>query len=390
MAWNEPGKGGKDPWGRGNGQGAPDLEQLLKQLKRRLGGFGGGSGGAGGSIGFLIIAVIIVIIWLLSGFYKVDSAEKAAVLRFGKFTHVAPSGLHWHIPYPVESVKTVNVARIRSFPYTANMLTTDENIVNIKLDVQYKVKDVDKYLFSITDPNQTLDEVTKSAIRQTVGLTQMNNILGGEGKKQLAERTSKLLQNILNAYNSGLKVNTVNITNAQPPEQVQDAYTDVIKAHQDKQSAINNAQAYRNKILPVAKGTASQKIAQAKGYAKQVVQQAQGRASRFSQLVTAYHKAPDVTRSRMYLDTMQTVLGNSSKVLLDVEKSNPLLYLPLKQLVESRQSTGGKQGGKSSGNQSASNSKGSGQSGGSSSSSSAGAGTGIDTTPLRGRRRTLR
>jgi len=336
MAWNEPGKGGKDPWGRGNGNkpNGPDLEELLRRLRQRLGGLGGGSGG---STGFLLLFVALLLIWVVSGFYKVDSAEKAAVMRFGRLAHINGPGLHWHLPYPIETVKKVNVSRIRSFTYQADMLTSDENIVHLEMEVQYRVKSARDYLFKISDPDATLGEATKSAIREVVGTSKMNYVLSGQGKSQVAGRTESILQSNLDEYKSGLAVTTVNIRSAQPPQQVQAAFSDAIKAQEDKQRSINQAKAYSNQILPKAKGDAAQQIAQAKGYAQKVVEQAKGRTSRFEQLIPAYHQAPEVTRTRLYLDTMQDMLEHSTKVLLDVKKGNPLMYLPLNKMIQGQE-----------------------------------------------------
>lgn len=370
MAWNEPGKGGKDPWGRGGGKpNGPDLEELLRRLRQRLGGLGGGSGG---SAGFLLLVVALLLIWVVSGFYKVDSAEKAAVMRFGRLEHINGPGLHWHLPYPIETVKKVNVSRIRSFTYQSDMLTADENIVHLEMEVQYRVKNAKDYLFQISDPDATLGEATKSAIREVVGTSKMNYVLSGQGKSKVADRTESILQQNLNDYKSGLVVTTVNIRSAQPPQQVQAAFSDAIKAQEDKQRSINQAKAYSNQILPKAQGDAAQQIAQAKGYAQKVVEQAKGRTSRFEQLIPAYRAAPEVTRTRLYLDTMQNILEHSSKVLLDVKKGNPLMYLPLNKMIHAQQP------GKSQSGSGASQSSSQSNQGGGQGSGSQGSGTGAE------------
>jgi membrane protease subunit HflK len=353
MAWNEPGKNGKDPWGGGGGkQSPPDLEELLRRLRRRLGGLGGGGGASAGI--FLIIAVLLVI-WLLSGFYKVDSPEKAAVQRFGKLVAFTGPGLHWHLPYPIGTAKKVNVSQIHAYSFQSNMLTSDENKVFIDLEVQYRINNARDYLFKINNADASLDQMTKSAIRQVVGTLKMNAVLSGKVKHELAKRAHSILQKKLDAYNSGLKLVTINIKSIQPPEKVQPAFTDAIKAQEEKQRDIGKAQAYTSKILPRAKGDAAKTIAEAKGYAEKAVQQAQGHTSEFEQLLPVYHKAPKVTRTRLYLDTMQAVLEHSSKVLLDIKKGNPLIYLPLNKLVQGKAVQNPPQGSSEPSNQSGDN-----------------------------------
>lgn len=364
MAWNEPG-GSKDPWGgRGGDQGPPDLDEIVRKMQAKMGGLfgarkGGGPRSTGNGGGFLslgVIVVVAVVVWLLFGFYIVDEGRRGVELRFGQFSQSTMPGLHWHAPYPIESVELVDVEQRRfievgyrssgglgtsgqqTVPREALMLTQDENIVDIRVAVQYQVKDARDYLFNVRDPDATLKQVTESAIREVIGKSKMDFVLT-EGRAEVAMQAKSLIQSNLDQYQAGLLVTTVNLQDAQPPEEVQDAFVDAIKAREDEQRQKQEAQAYSNDIIPKARGAAARLLEEAAGYQLSVIARAEGEASRFSQMLTEYTKAPEVTRKRLYLDTMEEVLANSSKVTVDVSKGNNLLYLPLDQMLKGAAAT---------------------------------------------------
>ncbi len=331
MAWNEPGKG-QDPWKGSNGeQGPPDLDEVVRNLQRKLSGLFGGSGGNFAGLG-LVLGVLFVG-WLATGIYKVDEAERGVILQFGKYSETTAPGLRWHLPWPIESVEKVNVSKIRSFPNKSLMLTADENIVDVDLTVQYRAADANSYLFNVRDPDQTLNDVSESAIREVVGKSGMDFVLG-EGRTQIAQRTRALIQETLDQYGTGIEVTSVNVRDAQPPEQVQAAVEDAIKAREDKERFGLEAQAYANDILPRARGQAVRRLEEAEAYKQQVVADAQGEADRFLKLLAEYEKAPQVTRQRLYLQTIEEVLKDSNKVIVDVPEGNSLMYLPLDKLTE--------------------------------------------------------
>lgn len=345
MAWNEPGSGGnKNPWD--NNGGPPDLEEMLKKFRARFGGQRGSGGGnsassGGGSGGGLpkgaltLVAVVAGAIWLLSGFYIVQPAERGVVLQFGQYLATVGEGPHWHVPWPVQTVEKVNVDGIRNVTDSQRMLTEDENIVSVDMAVQYRVSSAEDFLFRTRDPDLTLRQALKSAVREVVGKSTMDFILTA-GREEVAVRTERLLQEALDSYRTGLIVNEVNIKDAQPPEPVQGAFADAIKAREDEQRLINEAEAYSNEVLPGARGDAARRIAESSAYQARVVEMATGEASRFSQLLAEYQMAPEVTRQRLYLETMDAVLGSTNKVILDTKNSNPLLYLPVDKLTGER------------------------------------------------------
>jgi membrane protease subunit HflK len=341
MAWNEPGPGGRDPWSQGpkKNDGPPDLDEMLKRFKARFGGGQGGGGSVPGGraplpIGMIgLIVALFAVLWVGSGFYVVDEQERAVVLRFGKYVETTEPGLRWHLPWPVDAVEVVNVTGVRAARDEATMLTKDENIVDIELSIQYRVSKVEDYVFNIADPDMTLRQATKSAVREIVGQSPMDFILT-EGREEMADRTKAILQERLDDYKAGLVVTEVNLQQAQPPEPVQASFADAIKAREDQQRLKNEAEAYANDRLPRARGAAARQIAEATAYRDQVVARAEGDASRFSQLLTEYRKSPKVTRERLYLDSIGSVLGNTSKVLVDVDKGSPMFYLPLDQLMK--------------------------------------------------------
>ncbi len=353
MAWNEPGGNGKDPWGhRNNDQGPPDLEEIARKMQEKLGGLFGGGGGSGDdgpgtgqsltprALGFIVIGLLIL--WSLFGFYTVQPAEKGVELMFGKFNRVTEQGLHWHVPYPVETVVKVNVEEVRAVKHKATMLTQDENIVNVELVVQYKVKDAEDYLFNVRDPDDTLRQATESALREIVGTSKMDDVLTS-GRNVAAADTKTLLQEILDRYLAGLDVRSVNMQNAQPPEAVQAAFADVIKAREDEERLKNTAEAYANEMVQKAGGMADRLRQEAEAYKAQVVARAEGETRRFLSVWREYAKAPEITRERLYLETMESVLSRSSKLLLDTNREGtpPLLYLPLDKLMGATSDTVG-------------------------------------------------
>ena len=360
MAWNEPGGGNKDPWsGKGGGdQGPPDLDEVVRKLQERLGslfggkkssggGSSGGSGGGGGGYGLPsgglsgrtlgIVGGIILILWLASGIYIVGPAERGVVMRFGKYVNTTDPGPHWRFPFPIESVTTVNVDEVSTFSHQAAMLTKDENIVDVELTIQSRIQDAADYLFQDQDPNRTLRDATETVVRKTIGGSRLDFILT-EGRGAIATTIQERVQALMDQYRTGVLVTSVNMQPAKPPEQVKEAFDDAIKAREDKERAENKAEAYANQILPQARGEAARIVADAKAYRDKVIAESEGEAARFTAVLAEYLKAPEVTRRRLYLDTMEQVLGESSKVMLDVEDGgNSLLYLPIDQLLKQRQ-----------------------------------------------------
>ena len=348
MAWNEPGGSGngpKDPWGNkggGNQDGPPDLDEVFKKLNEKVtnlfggkGGRSGGSNSAGGSKGISFIAVIVLVLWGLSGIYIVDEGRQGVVLRLGAFDRITEPGPHWY-PRFIEKVEIVDVDRVRSInigstTYESLMLTEDENIVDIQFAVQYKVSNAKDYVFNVRDPDTTLRQVTETAMREIVGKNNMDFVIK-DGRVQVASGTKELMQNILNDYKTGLIVTNVNMQNAQPPEQVQHAFSDAVKAREDKERLVNEAEAYSNDILPRARGKAARMGQEAAAYRDEIIARANGETERFLKVLTQYKKAPVVTRERLYIEAMESVLSNSNKVMLDVKKGNNLMYLPLDRL----------------------------------------------------------
>ena len=362
MAWNEPGDSkDNDPWGGGknNPQGPPDLDEVVRKIQQKIAGiFGGarrkGPGGGltkgAGKLGISAIVVIVLFLWAITGFYIVDEGQRGVVLQFGRFKDTTQAGLRWRIPFPVETVKIVNVSQIRnveigyrsgsggeqaskSMPREALMLTQDENIIDIKFAIQYRVKDAKDYLFNVRDPDETLRQATESAVREIIGKSTMDFVLT-EGRSEIAQRAEKLIQDVLDLYNSGLLITSVNMQDAQPPEQVQAAFSDAVKAREDEQRSINEAQAYANDVIPRARGARARMIEEAKAYKGQVIAKAEGEASRFVKVLAEYNKAPEVTRERLYIDAIEEVMNNSSKVMLDVDGGGNIMFLPLDRLLQ--------------------------------------------------------
>jgi membrane protease subunit HflK len=347
MAWNEPG-GGKDPWGNGSGKGGnpPDLDAALKDIGEKFGKiFGGGGSGSGGGIGgtaIVGILLIISVIWGLLGFYQIDAKEKALVLRLGKFHEIVGDGLHWNPPL-IDLITRVRVTEERQYETRGQMLTQDENIVELPLTVHYNIKSVKDFVLNVKAPENSLRHATDSALRHVVGSSGLDEVVS-TGREQLSIDVQERLQTYLDSYGTGIKVVKVNILEAKPPSAVKAAYDDVIKAREDRERVINEAQAYANGIVPEARGRAKRVIEEAKGYQARVVADAEGETERFDKLLAEYQKAPEVTRQRLYLDTMQSVMENSSKVLVDVEGGNNMLYLPLDKIMQQQASSTGRTG----------------------------------------------
>lgn len=356
MAWNEPGGNDNDPWGnrkKGAG-GPPDLDEVFKNFKKKLDGMvgnqrgpqrsGGGGGGGlpGGNLSGKAIGAIVAVLgvlWLLSGIYVIQPAQAGVVTQFGRHVATTGPGPHWHLPYPIQAVERVDVEQIRTARLgDQQILTQDENIVDVDLAVQYNIKDAAKYLFNVRSPDQTLEQVVESALREVVGSTGLESVLT-TGRDVVWNTTSEELQSVLDFYDAGINVTAVNLERAQPPEQVQAAFSDAIKAREDKERYINEAQAYRNEVLPRARGDAQRALEESEAYKTRVEQAALGESQRFLSLLGEFEKAPGVTRDRLYLEAMETVLGNSSKVLMDQGAGgegggNSLMYLPIDKLIE--------------------------------------------------------
>ena len=359
MSLNDP------QWGkRGNNEGPPDLDELLRNLNSKLNGlFGrkgnnqppnrsdGGGGPKVGSGGAWLLVVLVFLIWIASGFYIVDASNRGVVLRFGKFHETTQPGPRWHLPYPVESVEIVNLSQVRTVEvgYRNNvkskvlkeslMLTDDENIIDIQFAVQYILKSPEDFLFNNRNTDDSVLQAAETAIREIVGKSKMDFVLY-EGREQVAAQATKLAQDILDRYKTGIQISRITMQNAQPPEQVQAAFDDAVKAGQDRERAKNEGQAYANDVIPKAKGAAARLLEEANGYRQRVVANAEGESSRFQQVLTEYQKAPGVTRERMYLDTMQQVLENTSKIIIDQKAGSNLLYLPLDKLIQGASQSG--------------------------------------------------
>ena len=347
MAWNEPGGDNKDPWGNknnGNNQGPPDLDEVAKKVQESLNKiFGGGSkgGSSGGpqvpNVKFsssLIGLIVIVLLgaWFALGFYEVDQQERAVVLRLGEFHETKGPGLRWN-PRLFDEVNKVNVTRVRTHTTQGLMLTEDENIVDVNLSVQYVISDPQRFLLEVRDPEISLTHATDSALRHVVGSVELGPILS-EGREALGVDIRERLQNYLDSYQSGLQVVQVNLESTQPPQQVQEAFDDVIKAREDEQRVKNQAETYANGIVPEARGRAQRVLEEANAYKEEVIARAQGEADRFRAVLAQYELAPEVTRQRLYIEAVEEVMSNSSKVLVDAESGNNMMMLPLDRLQQ--------------------------------------------------------
>ena len=340
MAWNEPGNGkDQDPWGNRGDQGPPDLDEAFRKLQNNLSSiFGGGSGGGGAAkpmnfnmIG--LVGVALLILYFALGVYQVDEQEKGVVLRFGKAqpTIILP-GLHWNPPL-IDQVLLENVTRVRSSAHDSEMLTEDENIVKVKMTVQYVISDIKKYKLNVKNPDLSLLQATESALRHVVGSTEMHQVLT-EGREQLAYDVRDRIQTYMDAYGTGIQATQVNIEETAPPDAVRAAFDDVIRAREDEVRLRNEADAYANQVIPEARGEAQRLLEEAQGYKQTKIAQATGEAERFNKLYVEYKLAPEVTRERIYLDTIESVMMNSTKVLIDVDGGNNLLYLPLDKIMQ--------------------------------------------------------
>ena len=353
MPPNEP------QWGKKNNEGPPDLDEILRKLQQKIssllgfrprapGGSGGGNNmgnAVGGGVAFVLL--LIVAVWLASGFYIVDEGRRGVVLRLGRHVETTMPGPRWHIPYPIETVEVVNVSQVRTVevgyrgnpknkqPAEALMLTDDENIVDVQFAVQYTLKSPDDYLFKNRNPDDNVLQAAETAIREVVGKSSMDFVLS-KGRSEIAANVKKLMQDILDRYETGVNVTTVNLQSASAPEPVQPAFEDVVRAQQDRERFKNEGQAYANDVVPKAQGIRSRLTEEAQGYKQSVISTAQGDASRFRAILAEYERAPQVTRERMYLDTVQQILSATSKVIVDQKSGGPgsLIYLPLDRLMQ--------------------------------------------------------
>jgi len=346
MAWNEPGNGNsgdRDPWGNRNDQGPPDLDEAFKKLQDNLSKmFGGGSGSSGGDPskgkragGSMLasVGVVLVVVYFLLGIYTVDEQERGVVLRFGKVLDaVVQPGIHWN-PRLIDKVLIYNKTRVRSHPHESEMLTEDENIVKVKLTVQYVIGDVRNYALKVKSPENSLYQAAESAVRHVVGSTEMDEVLT-EGRALLGDEVKVRIQEYMDAYQTGITVERVNIDETAPPDAVREAFDEVIRAREDEVRVRNEADAYANQVVPEARGEAQKYIEEADGYQQRVVAQARGEAERFRKLYVQYKLAPEVTRERMYIDTMESVMTNSSKVMIDVKGGNNMMYIPLDRIMQ--------------------------------------------------------
>jgi len=338
MSWN--GNDNKDPWGRDDAP--PEIDEVIKKAKERVSSiFGGGSSEGGSSGGFSMksftwIFVVLIFGYVTLGIYQVEQAERSVVLRLGKFLEIKGPGLRWNPPI-VDSWEIVDVVRVRPHRHDALMLTKDENIVDVTVSVQYQITDPKKYVLDIRDADGSLAQATESALRHVVGGSIMDDALT-TGRELIAQEVRVRLQNYLDRYSTGLEVLIVNIEDSSPPNQVQEAFDDVIKAREDEVRARNEAETYANGLVPEARGEAQRMLQDAEAYRAQVIAEAQGDASRFNLLLAEYQKAPEVTRNRLYLDAIQAVMSNSTKVMIDVEGGNNILYLPLDKIAQSARS----------------------------------------------------
>jgi modulator of FtsH protease HflK len=336
MAWNEPGGSNKDPWsGRRRNDGPPDLDEVFKDLQarlRRLFGAGGAKAGGGNSVGIGLILMALLMAWFISGIYIVDEDERGVVLRFGKYVTTSLPGPHWY-PRFIQSVEIVAVTSVRNTNGSAHALTGDENIVNVDYTIQYNVKSAPDYLFNLDDADLTLGQASESAFRDVIGNSTLDYVIQ-EGRNEVPIKAKELLQETLDLYGSGLNIINVNLLRAQPPQEVQEAIDDVTKAGEDKERFIKEAEAYRNEIIPVARGNARSMIEEAEAYKFATIAAAEGEADRFTKILTEYEKAPRVTRERLYLETLEAILSENTKVMVDLNGNNNMIYLPLDKLRE--------------------------------------------------------
>lgn len=358
MAWNEPGRSGdKDPWGGRRRTEGPDLDQIVSNLQKKLSGLfggggggrpgepGGGLGGAAGGLG-LIVAVALGV-WLATGLYIVQQGERGVVLRFGAKSEITEAGLHWRLPWPIERVERVNVEKVSTIeigyrsnarsggktkvPKEALMLTEDENIIEIEFAVQYRISNAADFVFNVRDQESTISQATESAVREVVGRSRLDYVF--ENRKDIEINVRELLQNILDIYEIGVQIAAVEMQRAQPPEEVKAAFDDAVRAREDRERLKNEAEAYANDVIPRARGGAARLLQEAEGYKASTIARAEGDAQRFTRIASEYVKAPAVTRERLYIETMEQMLSNTTKILIDQKAGNNMLYLPLDKLV---------------------------------------------------------
>src|SRR5471030_1815541 len=374
MAWNQPGNNGqdRDPWGSSNNsgnsggnnsggnnnkggreQGPPDLDDIFRKLSKKLSSFGGkGSGNNGNGTGNTsgpqngmsgriigIAAVAVVVIWAASGFYTIKEAERGVVTRFGKFSHLVQPGLNWK-PTFIDQVRAVNVESVRELAASGVMLTSDENVVRVEMNVQYRVTDPEAYLYSVANADDSLSQATDSALRGVIGKYTMDKILT-EGRTTVRSDTQRVLEETIRPYKMGITVQDVNFQTARPPEEVKAAFDNAIAAREKEQQSIREAEAYANQIQPQANGEAQRKLEDAKAYKDRTVLEAQGEVARFAKLLPEYKAAPEITRERLYIETMQNVLSHTRKILVS-DKSNNLMMLPLDQMLRGGNAAAGK------------------------------------------------
>ena len=348
MPWNEPGRSGggdKDPWKGGNGDQPPDLDEVFSNVQRRLkkilgGGDssnGAGSRSGGGSspsnVGIVAVLIFIAGAWVLwNSIHIVDESERGVVLRFGEYTRTLSPGLNLTFPQPIEEVITVNVSRVRSIESSSRMLTGDENLIDLAFAVQYRINEPEKFLFNVAVPEESLAQAADSAMREVVGTNTMDYILE-IGRGQIALDTQALLEEVLLRYDPGIEITSFNLQEVRPPNQVRAAFDDVVRAREDQIRFANEAQAYANQVVPEARGQAARVLEEAEGYRESIIAKASGEADRFRAIYAEYRRAPEVTRERLYLETLETVYGRSAKVLMDVSSQNNLFYLPLDKML---------------------------------------------------------
>lgn len=344
MGWNEPpdNNKGKDPWGnRGDNDGPPDLDEIIKKMQK---GFGGMFGSKPGKIGDnnsgfpFVIGIILLILWLAYDMtYFIDQQDRGAVLRFGEHVETLKPGINFRLPRPVENVIVANVGRVQRLTHRATMLTQDENIVDLEVAVKWKIKeDPSAFLFNVKMPIATLKQVTESSVREVIGKSKLDYVLT-EGRAEIAQKQRELMTDVLdNQYKLGVLVESVEMLSVKPPEQVKAAFDDAIKAREDEQRFVNEAKAYQNEVIPVARGAAARIREESNGYKARVISKAEGEANRFEQLLTEYQRAPAVTRERLYIDAIESVFSNSNKVFMDNKSGNSLMYLPIDKLIEKR------------------------------------------------------
>lgn len=340
MPWKEPGKGDKDPWK--SGQQPPDLDEVFQNVNRKLKSIFGGRGGqrstgdgsqSGGNSGLISILVIVAVLWAAyDAVHIVDEAEQGVVLRFGKYNRTLSSGINFTLPRPFETMYTVNVSEVREVADRGHMLTQDENLIEFDYKVQYRVSDARNFLFNVRDPEITVQQAAESALRESVGTNRLDGILEGTQRQLVRIETQRVLQETLDRYEIGVLVTQVNFEDVNVPMQVRESYSDVIRAREDRERFIEEAGVHVNSVIPEARGQAARVVEEAQGYREATIALAEGEAARFGSVLEEYLLAPEVTRKRLYVQTLENVFARSNKVLIDAKDSGNVLYLPLDQL----------------------------------------------------------